>query len=288
MLVHTTKYIALPAAVLVGSIGIGQVAGEIIPADPEVGLKLVLSWANYGSPFVWLALGYVLWNAYHFAMQNFGVLSIYRMKGGSGKRKSDKWFCLAAMSVILYLPFSSHLPITPPLTVLRWATVAFAAGSAIVMLPRERHVGRTVFIAGLAAAPAMTVWWGPVLGAIDRGLMSFGVVGAAGGHALYYWPFMWSFVLITVNHWTAAIGIAAHTSGRPIVFATLAMMIGIIVFVGLFISVPTGTIMVTVSALSCRIGLGFVHFLYDRWVYKFSDPQVRATIGRNIFFEATM
>jgi hypothetical protein len=32
-----------------------------------------------------------------------------------------------------------------------------------------------------------------------------------------------------------------------------------------------------------RIGLGFVHFLYDRWVYKLSDPQVRAIIGRDIF-----
>jgi hypothetical protein len=32
-------------------------------------------------------------------------------------------------------------------------------------------------------------------------------------------------------------------------------------------------VMMTIVAL--RIGLGFVHFLYDRWVYRLSDPQVR-------------
>jgi hypothetical protein len=26
-----------------------------------------------------------------------------------------------------------------------------------------------------------------------------------------------------------------------------------------------------------------VHFLYDRWLYKFSGPQVRATIGADMF-----
>jgi hypothetical protein len=32
-----------------------------------------------------------------------------------------------------------------------------------------------------------------------------------------------------------------------------------------------------------RLGLGFVHFLYDRRIYRFSDPMVGATIGREIF-----
>jgi hypothetical protein len=28
-----------------------------------------------------------------------------------------------------------------------------------------------------------------------------------------------------------------------------------------------------------EIGLGFVHFLHDRWAYRFSNSEVRATIG---------
>jgi hypothetical protein len=32
-----------------------------------------------------------------------------------------------------------------------------------------------------------------------------------------------------------------------------------------------------------RLALGFWHFCQDRWNYKFSDPQVRATIGQDLF-----
>jgi hypothetical protein len=35
--------------------------------------------------------------------------------------------------------------------------------------------------------------------------------------------------------------------------------------------------------LTARWGLGFVHFLYSRWVWNISDPKIRATIGRGIF-----
>jgi hypothetical protein len=33
------------------------------------------------------------------------------------------------------------------------------------------------------------------------------------------------------------------------------------------------------TAVALRTGLGFVHFLYDRWVYRFGDPAVRAIVG---------
>jgi hypothetical protein len=42
----------------------------------------------------------------------------------------------------------------------------------------------------------------------------------------------------------------------------------------------------TIPAVSLRLGLGFVHFLYDRWLWQFSDPRVRATIGADLFREA--
>jgi hypothetical protein len=36
--------------------------------------------------------------------------------------------------------------------------------------------------------------------------------------------------------------------------------------------------------LSVRLmGTGFIHFLYEMWIWKFSDPQVKATIGRDLF-----
>ena len=32
-----------------------------------------------------------------------------------------------------------------------------------------------------------------------------------------------------------------------------------------------------------RVGLDFVHILQDRWIWKLSDPRMRATIGRDLF-----
>jgi hypothetical protein len=46
---------------------------------------------------------------------------------------------------------------------------------------------------------------------------------------------------------------------------------------------PPGNVIRIVPVIICaRIGLGFVHFLYDRWLWKLSDPRVRATIGRDL------
>lgn len=51
----------------------------------------------------------------------------------------------------------------------------------------------------------------------------------------------------------------------------------------LSVGLSTGMLSFTVATVGFRLGLGFVHFLYDRWIYKLSNPQVRATIGRDIF-----
>ena len=35
--------------------------------------------------------------------------------------------------------------------------------------------------------------------------------------------------------------------------------------------------------IGCRFGFAFVHFLYDRSVYSFGSPAVRATIAPRLF-----
>lgn len=42
----------------------------------------------------------------------------------------------------------------------------------------------------------------------------------------------------------------------------------------------------TVTAVGFRLGLGFVHFLYDKWLYKMSALEVRQTIGRELLYGA--
>jgi hypothetical protein len=88
------------------------------------------------------------------------------------------------------------------------------------------------------------------------------------------------------NHSLAAIGLSSHVLGNrlrcsPWAVALTLVFIGTGVFWVMF-GVPWAPV-VTMAAVGFRIGLGFVHFLYDRWIWRLSDPAVRSTIGRDLF-----
>jgi hypothetical protein len=105
------------------------------------------------------------------------------------------------------------------------------------------------------------------------------------GMVLVFQLGLWWFAVVSLNHWLTAIGLASHIQKRfpPYIFAVGLMAGGLVFFCTLFVNFATGALYFTVTAVGLRLSLGFVHFLYDRWVYKFSDPQVRATIGRDLF-----
>jgi hypothetical protein len=173
--------------------------------------------ADYERPFVLMLVLYFLWDAYHFGMQNFGLLSLYRrMQRSYRQRFVDKWACFAA-------------------TIL-----------GMLVIPRLLHI--------------------PYLS-----LFVFGF-------------FMW-------NHSLTAIGVSSHVLGNhharsPWLFASALIIAGAIGFWLMFCA-PGFALRVTMTAIGLRVGLGFVHFLYDRWVYKLSDAKVRSTIGRNFFCRET-
>jgi hypothetical protein len=91
---------------------------------------------------------------------------------------------------------------------------------------------------------------------------------------------------VIINHQLAAIGLASHVwanhHGRnPLWFATASIAAGALL-AWVILHTPPVVFMIMVGL---RVAAGFVHFLYDRWIYKLSDPQVRATIGRDLFFQ---
>ena len=92
--------------------------------------------------------------------------------------------------------------------------------------------------------------------------------------------------LVTVNHWFAAIGLAAHVHGRhngrsPLWFVGAVIGAGGLL-VWLFYAAILASLHAAIMALCLRGSLGIWHFLQDRWIWKLSDPQVRATIGRDL------
>jgi hypothetical protein len=161
---------------------------------------------------------------------------------------------------------------------LRGPCIALSLIATCGMLGREIRVGfclpRFVFILADGLGLAL-IWWQPII-----------------GMAVY-----------SLNHWLVAIGLSSHVyagrrfpGGRPPwravargwAFALAMLMVGAAGYLWL-IPTPGGTLLRAIPiVVSARLGLGLVHFVYDRWVWKLSDPRVRATIGRDLFAPACL
>jgi hypothetical protein len=205
MLARPKKYILLPGAVFVAAFGVGAATSlgwTSFRTDLTHQIFHVTDWRN---PFPLVAWIYWVWNIYHFGMQNFGVLQLYRRNslGNRRLRLVDKYGCLAI----------------------------------------------TAF--GMAALPAVT--HSPRVALLCLAVFSF-------------------------NHWMTSVGLCSAASGRGWPFIAAILLLGSVGFVWM---IPTslGNVIRVIPVIICaRMGLGFVHFLYDRWVWKLSDPQVRAVI----------
>ena len=179
-----------------------------------------------------------------------------------GQRRIDKAFCLTITGAAMATAFPINFLHTWNL---RDLCVTLSLIATAGMLWRELRIGfclpRFVFILADGLALAL-IWWQPIIGV-----------------AVY-----------SLNHWLVAIGLSSHVySARRLraraggwLFALAMLMAGAIGFLWL-IPTPNGTLLRVIPiVVSTRLGLGFVHFLYDRWVWKMTDPRVRATIGRDL------
>jgi hypothetical protein len=89
--------------------------------------------------------------------------------------------------------------------------------------------------------------------------------------------------MVEFNHWITELGLCGRVSRHAFVLIASLLAFGAL---NLLWMVPTsqGMLMwVIPELLGAQIGLGFWHFLQDRWIWKLSDPQVRATIRRDLF-----
>jgi len=96
---------------------------------------------------------------------------------------------------------------------------------------------------------------------------------------------------IDLMHWIMDIRLSGFVVKRQVLFTAAVLCIGMAGFMWKSVSngphcgvLPICTVVRSMPLLlSIRYGLGFVHFLFSRWVWKLSDPQVRAMIGRELF-----
>lgn len=88
--------------------------------------------------------------------------------------------------------------------------------------------------------------------------------------------------MVEFNHWITELGLCGWVSRRVFIFLAVALGFGALNFWWI-VPTPEGMLMWVIPWLvGAQIGLGFWHFLQDRWMWKFSNPQVRATIGKGL------
>jgi hypothetical protein len=153
---------------------------------------------------------YFAWNIYHFGMQNFGVLSLYKRNRvrGQDDRVRDGLLCLGLTAI------------------------------------------------GMGALPLL---------APDR------------------WVFLLFTGVFSFSHWLTDIGLSSRVARYPWFFIVAVLVMGSVGFVWMIPRTDHMAIRLIPTVITARWGLGFVHFLYSRWVWRLSDARVLEAIGPDLF-----
>jgi hypothetical protein len=270
MLERKGKYIVLPSAIFVLYLAVGVAAGSGLTAfvyrplgmyAVDQRLEPVWQEVSLANPLPIVVWVYVVWNAYHFAMQNFGVLSLYRSKIANPSpigRSIDKWFCLAVTCPAMAVGFPIswvHLPRAAYFCIM----VSLSATTA--MLIREASVYRSFPRSVLILTDGLTlalIWWQPIIGtgvySINHWLVAIGLASKEA-------PIRW---------WLFALGLVV-AGGVGLVFLTPTSL-GIRLGIGFLLRwsgpMPYNTMTIVFPIIVCaRLANGIVHFLYDKWVW---------------------
>ena len=282
------KFLLLPGLIsgVAVVIGVATQAGWTSYSPGPGASGRITGWDN---PFPLLLWFYSAWNLYHFAMQDYGVWRLWRKNNGSrqgadyynhdlnvfgGVGVSASFGCATGTEersgVLGGRRNPSNIHGVVSLGYLeRWASRSKESGARLAKITRLSQ--KTICLVGLlglyfavGGINVLGFWQHP--GLIQAWWIPLAMVG-----------------VVSVNHWVVDIGLSCRVAKRGWVFVIGVLSVGAIGFVWM---VPTshGMMIRMIPAIVCaRLGLGFVHFLYSRWVWQFSDPQVRATIGRDLF-----
>ena len=274
-----------------------------LPADH------VLPWTR-AERLVGLAILDYAMVTYHFAAQHFGVMCLYRVRGGQvasvTTRRLDRWFALGIGGVLVFFaeivagtvtwqrlwvdPWIAPGWVEAAQPGLRAAGTAVLALSTLVLLAREarrgaRSLPRALYVISVAAMVALalhasspflfiTVWsaqhWMLAVGLTMR-------VARAEPEATASLGSRWAHA-INRRPWALLLALAAlSVLATPLFEVEANRDEGTYYGDRIFGAFATG--LRTSSWVPALVALGFatafVHYLLDRAVYRFSDPKVR-------------
>ena len=298
------KYIVVPALIAVFCLGLGLyvAAAQRYPVDGRVtwalwpwGLYLALFWVGH------------FW---HFGNQDFGVLTLYRVRAGQSRqldRRVDKLYTAAMMTLIqpiVYLSivnttavsemFYALLPIPNPATRLAadvavGAAVLLSLGALTFELRKPtRSLPKVLYILVIAMHPTL------LYASVRQGNLTLA--------GMYILAYLWS-------HWFIAIGLVARintghyrSSGDTLAFAILRHIAIFCLIIGtvftltqhyqpyllfntdryyykvLLAEIPPEQVIVIGLVLGFFLGEQLLHYYCDRCLFRMRNPAVRQRV----------
>jgi hypothetical protein len=258
---------------------------------------------------VWLAVLNYLLVSHHFAAQHFGLLSLYRARAGRASdataRRLDRWFALVVGGgfVVVAEALAGSIAFQD-----RWIDPLLGADGAGV-LARTLHDGGIAFVVILTAL-MLRVELRSQRPSLPRVAYVLGVSAMVLFAFLARDPFLF-IVLWSVQHWSAAMGLASLAASRgaqapaahwqrllaPINRRGWAVLLVLAVVSALLLPVMEVEAVTDEYAYADRIfgaaaqwlraspfvpallalgfATGFIHYLLDRAAFRFSSPEVR-------------
>ena len=302
---HPQKYLVTPFVIVVGCVLLAQAF--------VFHSYFSFMQSTHGQLWAFFLLAYImiLWERWHFCAQEFGVLSIYRIRANqfaAGDRKFDRFYTIVLMLIVnmilfVYAGFQNE-------------KILFY-GTALL-----DHRGELIDRIALA-----TFIFGMILMAIaifreyfhkERSLPKVLFYFLIGSHTMliYLCPeaFLLFFFSYIIHHWMVAIGLFNRITMNS--FATVSLkdriwkyFIRVVPLFALFVicyyvfgyldlagnlpqpdkalSLFTGTSPITKIFLGVIIGLffafNFLHYYFDRCFYSFRNPAIREHVSPLLF-----
>jgi hypothetical protein len=260
---------------------------------------------------------FLLFNTYHFGVQHFGVLTIYRLKAAQqlalNVRERERTLCLLLGGVLVLIGQLLHgadvvreslLYTTIPATlssIVRIAGIAAVLCGGAILIRDEVQASvtsfpkllyKTALIAQALAAFILPALPFLILWAVQHWLVSVGLglhmTGTSARHGVAPGTNLWwrSWSVINRHPMLAA----AVLAGFSAIFTPLLLLPTKVVS-----GATSGTELpnliewfrhhetATLVLIGLNFGTVFCHFLYDRAVFRFSHAETRATSGKLLF-----
>ena len=300
------RYLYVPLAILLGCIALGQ-AFTFHSTFSFLGHTHAQLWAFFALAYVML-----LWERWHFCAQEFGVLSIYRIRAKQNAPEDKRFdrvytvllMLLVNMTLFICLGFQDERNVLfhgvqlerfqPVLDVI--AASAFGVGMLAVLFALQRE------------------WRHP-----QRSLPKLGFYLLIGAHTLllYFFPnamglFFFTYVF---HHWMVAVGLFNRVTLRayqsdgasaglryakrvlPVLavcvlwykfFAPLdrAGNLSPVPDVRMFEGAGPGAKAFLGTIIGIFFAFNYLHYYYDRCFYSFANPGVRKLVGPLLFWQS--